>query len=330
MEQKTGQNSRKSLLGHTQKTVSEERTFFDTVGDELKRARLAKQIDIETASNSLKIKSTYLEALENNDYSAFPAVVYGVAFLRSYARFLGLEVAPLTERFKRETNHLIANDTPMPIPAKHNVMPGKGTLLVCFILLACLWGGWYVITRPQESEVIMTSAEVMTQVPEPVVTAPIESDMILNQSIEEIAGELNTVVPTESLNPQAQSKAIESVASSDTADTAPLVSDEAEKEPNYEGLTGQKFGQEQGAKIVFVATDRVWMDVKDNGAVLFNRILSKGDAYFVPADMDNLIMRTGNARGLNVYVNGELTGVLSQTETVKNNIVLKPETFKKH
>ena len=97
-----------------------------------------------------------------------------------------------------------------------------------------------MITRPQESEVIMTSAEVMTQVPEPVVTAPIESDMILNQSIEEIAGELNTVVPTESLNPQAQSMAIEPVASSDTADTAPFVSDEAEKEPNYEGLTGQK------------------------------------------------------------------------------------------
>lgn len=317
MEQKTGHNARKTFLSHAEAGVSTERTLFDTVGDELKRTRVSAGLDIQAVSEQLKIKSSYLTALENNDYTAFPAVVYGIAFLRTYAQFLGLEADPLIERFKSETNHLVETDSLMPIITKHNVLPKKRTLGICIISLACLWGIWYVLTRQQNVPVVVVPNEpVMTPVIEPIVTAPIESDQILNQSVEEITGELNTVVPLETLTPS--DKADETV--SDLPDTMPV----------YETLTGKKYGVEQGAVIVLIATDRVWVDVKEKDTVIFNQIMSKGDAYFVPAEKNGLIMRTGNARGLEIYVNGVSKGQLSHTETVKNNILLKPETFEKH
>ncbi len=321
MEQKTGHNARKTFLSHAEAGVSTERTLFDTVGDELKRTRVSVGLDIQTVSERLKIKSSYLTALENNDYVAFPAVVYGIAFLRTYAQFLGLEADPLIERFKSETNHLVSNDSLMPIIVKHNVLPKKRTLWICGISLACLWGIWYVLTRPQDVSVVVVPNEtIMTPVIEPVVTAPIESDLILNQSVEEITGELNTVVPFEKLNPSENLSDERDEKTSDLPDTMPI----------FETLTGKKYGVEQGAVIVLIATDRVWVDVKDKDTIIFNQILSKGDAYFVPADKNGLIMRTGNARGLEIYVNGVSKGQLSHTETVKNNILLKPETFEKH
>ena len=323
MEHKTEQNIRKSFLSHTETSVSSERTLFDTVGDELKRARIAKGFDIAMVSERLKIKSTYLLALENNDYTVFPAIVYGVAFLKTYAHFLDLESEPLIERFKSETNHLKSEETKMPMLVKHNVLPQKRTVWICVILLACLWGIWYAFMQPKEfSAAIVPSEPVITPVVEPVTTAPIESDMILNQSIEEITGELNTVVPLETF------VASDTIVPSDMTDIK--FSDSKENVPVYETLTGKKYGMEEGAEIVFIASERVWVDVKDNGTVIFNQILSKGDAYFVPADKKNLIMRTGNARGLEVYIKGVSKGQLSQTETVKNNIVLEPETFENH
>ena len=81
------------------------------------------------------------------------------------------------------------------------------------------------------------------------------------------------------------------------------------------------------AAIVLVANDRVWVDVKEKNAIIFNQVMMRGDAYFVPQSKADLIMRTGNARALFVYVNGMPHGIISKTETVKNNIVLKPETF---
>ena len=81
--------------------------------------------------------------------------------------------------------------------------------------------------------------------------------------------------------------------------------------------------------VVIVAKSRVWIDVKENKKVIFNQILSAGDAYFVQQSENDLIMRTGNASGLEVYINGVSKGLLSETETVQNNIILKPSFFER-
>ncbi len=317
MEQK-GILSRKA----TSSQNAQERTLFDTVGDELRRARMTQGLEIGAVANRLNIKDGYIVALENNDYTSFPAIVYGIGFLRTYAKFLGLDGDPLIERFKNETNHLKTPDNEMPIPVKHNVLPSKKTIVICLALLIGLWGIWYGVTnwndKSETTTVSPTELIVTPTVPEPIVTAPIESDTMLNQSMELAPAELNIVLPVE--NPTIEG-ILDRVVNTENADkvTAEQVN-----------IAGQKYGSEQHADIVLVAKDRVWMEVKENGKVIFNRILAKGDGYFVPADKTGLIMSTGNAQGLEVYVNGQLRGLVSQTGTVKKNIELKPETFEKH
>lgn len=75
-----------------------------TVGECLKRKREGLSISIKDASEKLKIKIDYLEDLENNNYKELPPDVYVKGFIKSYARFVGLDPEKMVDIYDREKN----------------------------------------------------------------------------------------------------------------------------------------------------------------------------------------------------------------------------------
>lgn len=74
-----------------------------TIGEQLKRAREQRGIDLERAAAETRIDREHLEALERDaPPAAFPGLVFERAFLREYARYLGLNPKPLLEIFRHE------------------------------------------------------------------------------------------------------------------------------------------------------------------------------------------------------------------------------------
>ena len=65
------------------------------LGRVLFQARVARGLTIEDAERDTRISKRYLEALEQEEFSAFPAPFYARAFLRTYAQYLGLDAAQL-------------------------------------------------------------------------------------------------------------------------------------------------------------------------------------------------------------------------------------------
>jgi cytoskeletal protein RodZ len=65
------------------------------LGRVLFQARVARGLTIEDAERDTRISKRYLESLEREDFSAFPAPFYARAFLRTYAQYLGLDAAQL-------------------------------------------------------------------------------------------------------------------------------------------------------------------------------------------------------------------------------------------
>jgi cytoskeletal protein RodZ len=65
------------------------------LGRVLFQARVARGLTIEDAERDTRISKRYLEALEREEFSAFPAPFYARAFLRTYAQYLGLDAAQL-------------------------------------------------------------------------------------------------------------------------------------------------------------------------------------------------------------------------------------------
>jgi transcriptional regulator with XRE-family HTH domain len=69
------------------------------LGEMLQRARQARGLTLEEVERDTRISRRYLAALENENFGLLPAPVYARGFLRTYARYLGLEPANLLPLF---------------------------------------------------------------------------------------------------------------------------------------------------------------------------------------------------------------------------------------
>lgn len=65
----------------------------------LKEIRESRGIDIQTIVEATKVSPQMLQALEGFDFSKLPEPFYTKAFLKSYARELGIDSTPLIERY---------------------------------------------------------------------------------------------------------------------------------------------------------------------------------------------------------------------------------------
>lgn len=82
----------------------------ETVAEQLRRARQAKELKLEDVARRLKIRFSYLNALEKGDYHILPQGVYRLNFLREYGHFLGLDSQRLIQQFDRETKVKTASE----------------------------------------------------------------------------------------------------------------------------------------------------------------------------------------------------------------------------
>jgi cytoskeleton protein RodZ len=82
------------------------------LGNTLSRARRARGITLEDAERDTHVSRRYLQALENEDFSTFPAPVYARGFLRTYSRYLGLNPEELMRVFPNQ--ELTVDITPLP------------------------------------------------------------------------------------------------------------------------------------------------------------------------------------------------------------------------
>jgi cytoskeletal protein RodZ len=69
------------------------------LGDEFRAAREARHLSPSDVSEQIHIRSVYLQSIEDEDWSAIAAPVYVRGFIRTYARFLGLDPESAVERF---------------------------------------------------------------------------------------------------------------------------------------------------------------------------------------------------------------------------------------
>jgi transcriptional regulator with XRE-family HTH domain len=70
------------------------------IGDILREARIRKGLSIKDVSDVTKIRTRYLEALEQDDYELMPGTTFVKAYLRNYATFLRLDADALVEEYR--------------------------------------------------------------------------------------------------------------------------------------------------------------------------------------------------------------------------------------
>jgi len=97
---------------------------FDVrLGDLMRGERATLGKSLLDVQRDLKIKASYIAAIENADISAFDSPGFIAGFVRSYARYLGMDPDHAFERFCREANFEVAHG--MSAAASSSTMSAK-------------------------------------------------------------------------------------------------------------------------------------------------------------------------------------------------------------
>jgi cytoskeleton protein RodZ len=135
---------------------------LETVGQDLRKARLKKGDDIAAIAAVLKIRKDHLQAVEESNFDQLPGRAYTIGFVRAYAQYLGLHAGECVERLKAE----IAGRAEIKEPAVSATAPGErklppgGVLLAVFLVIALIYAGYYVVVA-----VGRTATPAVTPVP---------------------------------------------------------------------------------------------------------------------------------------------------------------------
>ncbi len=82
------------------------------------------------------------------------------------------------------------------------------------------------------------------------------------------------------------------------------------------------------SRLILRATQDSWVQVRGpEDSLLMTRVLNPGDVYRVP-NRDGLVLHTGNAGGLRVYLDGNPLRRLGETGEVRRNVALSPEKLR--
>src|ERR1700761_6686197 len=149
----------KSRRIHLREISDESDAPLETVGQDLRAARLRRGDDLATVSRALKIRKDYLEAIEEDRLEALPGKAYAVGFVRSYAYYLGLDVTQCVDRFKAKIAGRSDGDNQprvTVIDEEERRMP-RGWPVVAAVVLALIGYGIYYLFTSSTSEPIVAA-----------------------------------------------------------------------------------------------------------------------------------------------------------------------------
>lgn len=262
---------------------------MEPIGATLRRAREARGLTLQQAKQALRVHSDYLDALEAEEFDKLPAPVYVRAFLREYARFLGLDPEPLLQAYaarQPESKRVLPGPAwapPFEAPSRGGrtaVMLAVLGLLVAFALgaygpLLDQWKAWQATQRLSPSR-----SKAGADQPSPPGDA--RGSPVRNASMAESKDDRG--VPSES------------------AGRPPLASAVAPDE------LGSVQAKEPGVQVAIVARDHCWVRIRSDGTLLYQGILRPGETHTWHAP-NALDVRVGNAGAISITVNGRDLGV---------------------
>jgi cytoskeleton protein RodZ len=334
-----GSLSRKRI--HLREISGDADAPLETVGQDLRAARLRRGDDLATVSRALKIRKDHLEALEEDRFEALPGRAYGIGFVRSYADYLGLDPLQCVERFKGEiAGRTESQPTVGPPPDAESSRLPQGWLVIGVVVFLLIVYGAVHLARSADTLLRQPVAPVPTRMapPAPTVTA-VAPKPAPTPTVPPATGATGqTAAPgAASQAPSGTSQATGSSDSAAGADTSKLPSDTASGAAgtNSQAATapatlpeGHVYGAKNAnARVVLRAhgPTRVLIQGSD-GTVFLNKMLQPGDSYNVPNRV-GLTLTTPNGSAIAVELDGQLMGYAGEGSQMTEALSLDPQAI---
>lgn len=340
------------------------RSFDDfdlRLGDIMRGERATLGKSLLDVQRELRIKATYIAAIENTDPSAFETPSFIAGYVRSYARYLGMDPEETFARFCAESGFTVAHGMspaassvkPMPrpvladpladphpkfIPAPPSILShfeprAVGSVLVLLGLIAGLgYGGWTVLQQVQrvqlapvdEAPGVVAELDPLSGVAPPVVA---EADPVRpsSEALDRLYRPQALDVPVL----EARDGPIAAIRPEATGLLAEaVVPSQAPAAPSAEAPAPVQVVAEAAPQLELLAVRPAWVRVQAaDGTVILEKILDAGERFEIPATEKPPILRAGNSGAVYFAVNGATYGPAAPGASVVKNLKLSAESL---
>lgn len=309
---------------HLREISDEADTPLETVGQDLRAARLRRGDDLASVSRALKIRKDHLEALEEDRFEHLPGRAYAIGFVRSYADYLGIDPVQSVERFKLE----IAGRGSDPLPAatlpameEERQLP-HGWIIIAAVVVLLVGYGVYRLAVSADSLVNQPVAAVPQQLaPKPAKIAAKPAAKVAAQTVANPAPPPGTVgmAPVPPADAAAQP-------------ALPMQSQVPGQQPQAAPLpAGQVYGAgNKNARVVLRIRQTTHILVQGpDDKVYINRTLNPGDTYNVPL-VDGVTLTAQNGNAVELDLDGQSMGMASKTPDAVEAVALDPQGVADH
>jgi len=288
---------------------------LETVGQDLRAARLRRGDDLASVSRALKIRKDHLEALEEDRFEQLPGRAYAIGFVRSYADYLGLDPVQSVERFKLEIAGRGADALPaatLPSVEEDRQLP-HGWMIIAAVVVLLVGYGVYRLAVSADSLVNQPVAAVPQQLaPKPKVAQKKPAAPI--QTIPSATLAATTPPPADTANPLA------------------VLPGQTPQQPQAAPLPqGQVYGAgNKNARVILRIRQatRILVEGPD-GKVFINRTLQPGDIYNVPL-VEGVTLTAQNGNAVELDLDGQAMGTASKTGDAVEALPLDPQGVADH
>ena len=335
-------------------------SFELRLGDELRGERATLGKSLLDVQRDLRIKASYIAAIENCDLSVFENTGFLAGYVRSYARYLELDPEATYARFCAESNFKGAHAdlgrrregganarvAAISASAVNDINPifgraaagsarmsdfsALGPLFVIVALIAGLvFGGWTLLKDIQRVDIAPVEQS-------PVVLDAVDfagfADAANSAFTESTAGEamdLNRLYSNRALSVPVVTPRDGPIGAivPQVASVAPEETPQAAIVAAVETLAAignpQVTVADKAPLISLFAQQEAWVRVSAaDGSVIFEKLLSAGEEYTLPERAEVSSLRAGNAGHLFLMVDGQVFGPVNGTNGVARNVSL--------
>ncbi len=273
-------------------------------GENLRREREMRGVTLEEISAATRISVRFLQAIESEEFPKLPGGIFSRSFVRSYARYLGLDEEHILSEYQlvaepREDFSLKRLGLTRPARDGKSSRSPVLTFVVAGVFLAGGYAVYHYSRRVNES-VIQNAARVAAA---PAPNQPQTGSAPATPAAPPAAAATPAPVPTSGVEPSTQG--------SSEAGTAPP--SPSTPEPDAAKPAEPK----EGLVLQVAATERVWVGVQADGRTALQRILNPHEVETVKA-RQFFDVTIGNAEGIILTLNGETLKPLGRRGEVKS------------
>jgi cytoskeleton protein RodZ len=309
--------------------------YSQSIGLIIKSAREQQKLTFKQVSSRINIHERYLSAIENDDFSSLGYITRARGFIKSYARYLGLDEDQILAKHKNlfpseQINSLHVRTEPLSqrvdkSPLKKYVYLGSGFVLL--IIATWLFYSMRFNSLKPEQKVVEVAGEVQSNevnlpppAPEP---EPIKQNEVPPNKVKVDIPTVSPVVPStppaQVAKPAANETKVDatkqaqlapkesSVGLPSVTNPSSAVKSEAPKSVKKSDTSSgdSKIVPDSQVSIKFLVNESAWVEVKDStGQHSMNKLISPG-VEEVFHGTPPFKVHVGNAKGTQIIFNGQ-------------------------